>query len=420
MVANALDKVPQKPIFVLLSLADEPGMISLGVGEPNFDAPKEAIDWAIQSLREGRTHYTPDPGTLDLRRSILEKTRRDNGFEFDLKNEIMVTAGASAALSNTMQAIAEKGDEIIIPAPAYLAYEPIARFVEAKPIFVPAGEETCFIPSIDAIARAVGERTKAIIVCSPNNPTGSVWSKTQLRELADLAIDNDIFVISDELYERIVFDGVRAHSIASFDDMHDHAITINGVSKSYAMTGFRVGWVISSARVISAYRKIHQYTAICASSTSQAAAVGALNNAENHVEYMVQEYDRRRKLLLDRINNHIDLMSTTCPKGSFYMFVNVEELVEKHQEDMLAYMHSDEAKPFYHRLPPLGKDWVDQGDSGSKVVMLYLVAKAKTLTAPGIAFGDAGENFLRLSFAQDYDLIRQSLDSIEDTLEPWT
>ncbi|MHA2359927.1 MAG: pyridoxal phosphate-dependent aminotransferase [Candidatus Thorarchaeota archaeon] len=418
-LARGLDQFPQKPIYVLLSLARESGMVNLGVGEPNFDAPKEAIDAAINSLKSGETHYTRDPGTMQMREAILEKTKRDNDFDFDPETEIIVTAGSSAALLGTILATVETGDEVIVPAPSYLAYEPVIKFAGARPIFVPATEENDFIPTTEDIASVVTPRTKAMIVCSPNNPTGAVWSKSNLRGVADLALDHGFHVISDELYERILFDGNKAQSIASFDDMQEHAITLNGVSKSYAMTGFRVGWVIGSARVIDAYRKIHQYTAICASSTSQAASTVALNECEYHIQEMVSEYDRRRKLLLDRINNHIPLMSVTRPKGSFYMFVNVKELVDKYQKEMLEYLRSEKSKSFYEKLPDVGKQWVSKGDSGSKTSMLYMVAKAKTLTAPGIAFGPVGENFVRVSFAQEYGLIENALNNMQEVLEPW-
>lgn len=418
-LARGLDQMPQKPIYVLLSLARESGMINLGVGEPNFDAPREAIDAAISSLKSGETHYTPDPGTMHMREAILEKTKRDNDFDFNPETEIIVTAGSSAALFGSILATVETGDEVIVPAPSYLAYDPIIKFAGARPIYVPATEENEFIPTTEDIASVVTPNTKAMIVCSPNNPTGAVWSKSSLRGIADLAIDHGFHVISDELYERIVYDGTKAYSIASFDDMKEHAITINGVSKSYAMTGLRVGWVIGSARVIDAYRKIHQYTAICASVTSQAASTAALNECEYHVQDMVSEYDRRRKLLLDRINNHIPLMSVTRPKGSFYMFVNVKDLVDKYLEDMLEYLRSEKVNFFYNRIPDVGKQWVNEGDSGSKISMLYLIARAKTLTAPGIAFGPVGENFLRVSFAQEYGLIENALNNMQKVLEPW-
>ncbi|MFX1561178.1 MAG: pyridoxal phosphate-dependent aminotransferase, partial [Promethearchaeota archaeon] len=416
-IARGLDLMPQKPIYVLLSFAKESGIISLGVGEPNFKAPQEAIAAAMKSLKSGDTHYTPDPGTIQMREAILKKTRRDNRFEFNPESEVIVTSGSSAALFGTVLAIVEAGDEVIVPAPAYLAYEPIIRFTGAKPVFVPANEENEFIPTIEDIAALVTPNTKAMIVCSPNNPTGSVWSKSSLRAVADLAIDHDFYVISDELYERIVYDGIKAFSIASFDDMKENAITINGVSKSYAMTGLRVGWVIGSARVIDAYRKIHQYTAICASVTSQAASTVALNECEYHVQKMVSEYDRRRRLLIDRINSKIPLMSVISPKGSFYMFVNVKELVSKYQKEMVEYLRSQKAQSFYEKLPDVGKQWIGEGDSGSKISTLYLVAKAKTLTAPGVAFGQIGEDFLRVSFAQEYGLIEKALDNIQEVLE---
>ncbi|MFX1603480.1 MAG: pyridoxal phosphate-dependent aminotransferase [Promethearchaeota archaeon] len=418
-IARGLGGIPQSAIRMVLFIGEWPGIVSLGIGEPDFDAPPEAVTAAIDALRKGASRYTADPGTMELREAILEKTKRDNNFEFDSEAEIMVTAGTSPALFGSVLATVEAGDEVIIPAPAYLAYEPVVKIAGGKPVFVPAYESQGFVPDADAIAEAVSSKTSLMIVCSPSNPTGAVWEKPSLQAAADLAVDHDFHILSDELYERIVYDGTKAHSIASFDGMADRTITINGVSKSHAMTGFRVGWVISSKSMIEAFRKIHQYGTICASNSSQAAAVAALWHGEHHVKMMVQEYGRRRNLLLKRINERIPLMSAINPKGSFFMFANINKLVEQHLDDMIAYFKSEKGKTFVGRLPPAVVEMIKEAQSGSKIAMLYLVAKANVLTTPGVAFGPVGENFLRISFAQEYGHIETAMDNIESALGRW-
>ncbi len=418
-IARGLSGIPQSAIRMVLFIGEWPDITSLGIGEPDFDAPPEAVTAAIEALKQGASHYTADPGTVELREAILEKTKRDNNFEFDSETEIMVTAGTSPALFGSVLATVEAGDEVIIPAPAYLAYEPVVRIAGGKPVYVPAYESQGFVPDAESIAQAVTSKTTLIIICSPCNPTGAVWEKPSLQAAADLAVDHDFHVLSDELYERIVYDGTKAHSIASFTGMADRTITINGLSKSHAMTGFRVGWIISSKTMIEAFRKIHQYGTICASNVSQAAAVAALKLGERHVQKMVQEYDRRRRLLLQRINDRIPLMSAISPKGSFFMFANINELVEQHFGDMIGYFKSEEGRTFEDRLPPGVVNMIREAESGSKIAMLYLVAKAKVLTTPGVAFGPVGENFLRISFAQEYGHIETAMDKIESALRQW-
>ena len=418
-IARGLSNIPQKTIYILLKLAEEGDVVSLGVGEPDFDAPQAAIDAAVNALHSGRTHYSPDPGLLELREAIRDKTPRDNGFNFDSESEIIVTPGASAALFGTLMATVEEGDEVIIPSPGYLAYEPVIRFAGATPVVVPSNEGHGFLPETDTLKDAVNENTAGMIICTPNNPTGMMWDKQSLELVRDLAIDNDFYVYSDELYSNIVFDGNEHISIASLDGMDELAVTISGMSKNYSMTGFRIGWVIASRRVISAYRKIHQYTAIAASTPSQIASIAALEESGDYVDKMVAEYERRRQLLLQRFRDEIPLMRAVKPEGSFYMMVSVEQLVEEHMDDMIAFLKSKENQCLYDRFPQAARDWVNTGVSGSKIAVLFLLCKAGVLTGPGIAFGKSAENYLRISFGQSYPLIEEALDRIEKTLTEW-
>ncbi|MFO7835168.1 MAG: aminotransferase class I/II-fold pyridoxal phosphate-dependent enzyme [Candidatus Thorarchaeota archaeon] len=418
-IARGLADIPAKTIYVLLKLAEEGDVVSLGVGEPDLDAPPAAINAATKALQSGRTHYSPDPGLFELREAVRKKTVRDNRFDFDPERQIIITPGASAALFGVLLATVEEGDEVIIPSPGYLAYEPVVQFTGATPIMVPSDESNGFIPQADTLKDAVNENTRGLIICTPNNPTGMMWDRESLELVRDLAVDNDFYVYSDELYSNIVFDDNEHVSIASLDGMDKLAVTISGMSKNYSMTGFRIGWVIGSESVISAYRKIHQYTAIAASTPSQIASIAALEDSGGYVDEMVTEYERRRRLLLQRFANDIPLMRAVKPDGSFYMMVSVAELVEKHMDDMTAFLKSEENRCLYDKFPQAARDWVHEGRSGSKITVLYLLCKAGVLTGPGIAFGESAENYLRISFGQSYPLIEEALDRMGQTLSEW-
>ncbi len=418
-IRDNLETLPPSGIALLLHVGEDKDILSLGIGEPDFETPSHIVEAAIKSLEGGDTHYTPDPGTIELREAIVNKTKRDNGFDVNPESEVMVTAGTSPGVFGAIFGCVNRGDEIVIPTPAYLAYEPIIRIAEAKPVTVPGLEEASFVPSTDEIAESITSKTRMIIICSPNNPTGGVWNRESVKAVSDLAVDHDLLVLSDELYEKLVYDDVKITSPAAFSGMFERTVTINGLSKSHAMTGFRLGWVIGPQEIIAGFKKIHQYSTICAPTTSQAAGVAALNGPQDCVKEMVEEYDRRRKLLVDRINNEVPFISTTMPKGSFFLMANVQELVETHEKDMRAYFKTD-GKTFLQQLPEYLFRIEDLDKSGSLTAMMYLASAAKVLTASGASFGSGGEGFLRLSYAQTCEKINAAVDRIIVSLEPWT
>jgi aminotransferase len=406
---------PRGGISLLLHIGETPGLLSLGIGEPSFDTPTHIVEAAIKSLRNGHTHYSPDSGLLSLRQAIADKTERENGFSPDSEREIVVTAGTSPALYGSILATIERDDEVVVPTPAYLAYEPIIRMADGRPKVVPMKEENRFNPNPDDLAEAISSKTKMIVVSSPSNPTGSVWTQESIRAVADLAIDHNLLVVSDELYERIVFDGATNQSPGSLGGMQERTITINGLSKSHAMAGFRLGWVIARKDIIADFLDIHKYSSICAPVASQHAAEAALTGPQDAVSEMVAEYDRRRRLLVERLNREIPFVSTLAPKGSFFLFANIKTLAEERGREMKAYLKK-EGKPLLDSLPAHLFSPEDLEASYSLAAMLYLVASAKVLTVSGAFFGSGGEGFLRMSFAQSYDIIDGALTRMAESL----
>lgn len=414
-VRRQIEGLPLSGIELLLHLSENYPAISLGVGEPNFDTPSHVIKAAIDSLNEGNTHYSPDSGLIELRNAIVEKTIRDNNFEPEPVDEMIVTAGTSPAVYGAIQTLIDPGDEVIIPTPSYFAYESIVKLFEGRPIFIPTNEESGFIPQSEDLNNAITKRSKMLVLCSPNNPTGGVWEKEQIKCAVDLAEDHDFVILSDELYEKIVFDSVKNISPASINNAQERTITINGLSKSHAMTGFRIGWIIAPPDIISNFRKIHQYSTICASVTSQKAAIAALTGPQDSVDKMVTEYNRRKKLMFDRVNKEIPMLSVKSPKGTFFMFVNIKELVHEHIDTMKNWLKND-MKEVLDTLPPRVFSYQDLTRSGSLVTMLYLATAANVLTTSGGFFGPGGEGYLRFSFAQNYELIDKAIDQLVESI----
>jgi len=415
-ITQKMEKLPPGRIGLLLHIGEHHKLLNLGIGEPNFDTPKHVIEAAIGSLQSGDTHYSPDAGTSKLRNAIVEKTERDNGFTVDPESEVIVTAGTSPGVFGAILATVGKGDEVIIPSPSYFAYESIVRIAGGKPVFIPATEENQFVPELEKIAEVITPKTKMIIVCSPTNPTGAVWGMNEVAGVADLATDHDFLILSDELYEQLVYDGARVHSPAAIGGLFERTITINGLSKSHAMTGFRLGWLIAPKEIITGFGKIHQHSSICAPTTSQAAALAALTGPDEPVKTMLAEYDRRRKLLVNGINGEIPLLSATSPQGTFFMFVNARELLEKHHDDMKAFLKT-KGRAFLESLPQHLFNIEDLNRSGSLVAMLYLITATDVLTVSGAWFGPGGEGFLRVSFAQTYENIEKAIDKIAEGME---
>ncbi len=408
-------ELPLSGIELLLHLSENLPLVSLGLGEPNFDTPSHIIQAGHEALDDGETHYSPDPGLLELREAIAEKTERENRFVVNPDDEVLVTPGTSPAIFGAIHSLIEPSDEVIIPTPSYFAYDSIVRIFGGKSIFVSTQEKNEFIPETESLKEAISPKTKLIVICSPNNPNGTVWNRESLNTAIDLAEDHDFLILSDELYEKIVFDGVKNLSPAAIDNAFERTITVNGLSKGYAMTGFRIGWIIAPSDIISSIRKIHQYSTICAPVVSQRAAIAALTGPQECIADMVTEYDRRRQLMMNRFEHDLPLMHPVKPKGSFFMFVNIQQFIEQYKNTMKDTLKT-QGKEVLNSIPQDLLSHRDIDDSGSILTMLYFAIIAKVLTASGSYFGPGGEGYLRVSFAQTYELINTGIDRLVETL----
>lgn len=358
-------------------------IISLGIGRPNFDTPAHIKEAAKKSLDEGHIFYTSNYGTESLRQAVADKLKRDNGLDYEM-SDVIVTVGANQAVSIAMTALLDPGDEVLVPNPSWLHYFYCADLVGAKTVSYPLLEENNFNVVPEDIEKLVTPKTKMVIVNSPNNPTGSVLSKESLQAIADIAEKYDLVVLSDEIYEKLIYDDSVHHSIASLPGMRDRTVMIHGVSKSYSMTGWRIGFAVTANKeFISAMIRVLQYTVTCANSFAQDGAEVALNGPQDCVEDMRQQFDRRRKLVYDRINK-IEGLSCIAPKGAFYCFVNIKKLG----------MSDEEASNYY-------------------------INEAGVAMVPGSAFGEYGKGYLRVSFANSYENIEKAMDRIARATEAY-
>jgi aminotransferase len=381
MIAKRVREIPFSGIREFFDLVQKSrDVVSLGVGEPDFPTPEALKDAGIRAIENDWTSYTSNYGLLELRERIARKLKLKNGLVRDPEREILVTVGVSEALDLAIRAIVNPGDEVLIPEPSYVSYKPDVWFAHGNPVPIPTLEENGFRVQSDDIEERITEKTRAIIVPSPNNPTGSVLKKKDLEGIADIAVDRDLIVLSDELYEELVYDSERHYSIGSFNGMGDRTITLNGFSKAYAFTGWRLGYAAGNPEVVEAMMKIHQYTMLCASSVSQYAALDAFDHVEE-VRDMVRSYDRRRRLLVKGLNS-LPGISCITPKGAFYAFPNVGETG----------MGSDE---FARKL-----------FKGAGVAVI-----------PGNTFGDSGEGYVRCSYSVSRENISEALARMDVFLE---
>ncbi|HWO93818.1 MAG TPA: aminotransferase class I/II-fold pyridoxal phosphate-dependent enzyme [Dehalococcoidia bacterium] len=304
--------------FDLLSSMD--GVISLGVGEPDFVTPWNIRDAAIRSIEEGHTHYTSNYGIPALRHALSRSIRRHYGIEYDPESEILITSGVSEGLDLALRVVLDPGDEVLVPDPAYVAYRPCVTLAGGVTVDVPTTMEHAFTLQIDDLERLVTDRTKALIINYPSNPTGAVMSREELMYVADFAARHDLFVISDEVYDRLVY-GVGHTCFPSLPDMRHRTVLLGGFSKAYAMTGWRLGWIAAPAAVLEAAMKVHQYVMMSAPTPSQYAALEALEHGEEDVRGMLSEYERRRRVMVDGLN----AIGLECfePRGAFYAFPSV-------------------------------------------------------------------------------------------------
>lgn len=365
-------------------VADGMDVIGFGAGEPDFLTPQYVVDAAIKALNEGKTKYTPTPGILELRKTICEKLYNDNGISYQ-PSQIVVSNGAKHSLFNVMQAICNPGDEVILQCPYWVSYFELIKAADAVPVLVNTTFENNFIADPADIEAAVTNKTKAIIVNSPSNPTGAVYTKEQLEEIAQIAIKHDLIIISDEIYEALVYDGTQHISIASLsEEVKERTIVINGLSKAYAMTGWRIGYSASNQKIASIISNYQSHATSNPNSIAQYASMAALKGPKDELLSMVEAFSERRIYMVDRINK-IQGLRTFLPKGAFYVFVDISQLFGSKSGEVEINSAIDFATE--------------------------LLNNQQTAVVPGEAFGD--KRYIRLSYAVSMEQIKKGLDRIE-------
>ncbi|MBR6127265.1 aminotransferase class I/II-fold pyridoxal phosphate-dependent enzyme [bacterium] len=348
--------------------------ISLGVGEPDFDTPWHIRDEGIYALERGKTFYTSNAGLKELRKEICNYLKRQNNLEYNPMDEVLVTVGGSEAIDIGLRAIVNTGDEVIIPQPAYVSYEPCTLLAGATPVIIDLKLENCFRLTADELKSAITEKTKVLVLPFPNNPTGAIMEKSDLEAIAKVCIENDIYVLSDEIYSALTYKGKHV-SIAQIDGMKERTVLINGFSKAYAMTGWRLGYACGPKEIIKQMTKIHQFAIMCAPTTSQYAAIEALRNGDADVEEMRDAYNARRRYLLSAFKE----MKLECfePYGAFYVFPSIKEFNMSSEEFATRFLHEE-----------------------------------KVAAVPGNAFGKSGEGFLRISYAYSMDNLMLAMERL--------
>ena len=356
------------------------GVISLGVGEPDFSTPWHIRRAGIRSLEESRTRYTSNAGIMELRDEICALMKRKYSLEYSGKNEVLVTVGGSEGIDAAIRAIVGVGDEVIIPQPSFVCYEPIVRLAGGIPVTVQLKAENEFRLTADELRAAISDKTKLLIFPFPCNPTGAIMEKHDLEEVASVLRGTDICILSDEIYSELTYGGIRHTSIASIEGMRERTIVINGFSKTYSMTGWRMGYACGPAPIIAQMTKIHQFAIMSAPTTSQYAAIDAIKNGDEDIEKMLAEYDMRRKLMVGGFNK----IGMTCfePKGAFYTFPSIK---------------------------------VSGMDSES--FCETLLREKRVALVPGNAFGESGEGYVRASYCYSTDHIKEALSRIGDFLK---
>ncbi|MBW2985751.1 aminotransferase class I/II-fold pyridoxal phosphate-dependent enzyme [Candidatus Woesearchaeota archaeon] len=371
-------ELPDLEIEKLIEIAVEhPEIISLGPGEPDFPAHKEIVAHT-KKVAHLVNHYSPAGGLRELREAIVKKLKKDNKIKASPDN-VVVTCGSQEALMLATACCLDVSEQIILPDPGYMGFLPTCEMFNANPRFVKLREEDDYSVNPDEVKKLINKKkTKVLLINSPSNPTGNVLSKKILEELADIAVENDLYIFSDEAYEKILYDKAKHHSIASFNGMEDYAVTFQTFSKSYAMCGYRLGYAVCNQELANALKKTHIFSTVCAPTMSQLVGIKALKMGDKHVNQMKKEYDRRRKLIVPRLNE----LGISCPmpKGAFYAFGNIKSF-----------------------------------DNSSKRFVKKMITEAKVAAVPGIDFGPSGEGHVRFSFATDYKLIQKALGR----LEPW-
>lgn len=364
-----------RKFFDIAAEMDE--VISLGVGEPDFQTPWVVRKAGINSLERGKTRYSANHGMIELRREISKWLNRKYGVEYEPENQILVTVGGSEAIDAALRAIVSVGDEVIIPQPSYVCYEPMAKLAGGVPVIIKTRAEDNFRVTPEQLRAAITPKTKALILPYPCNPTGAVMEREDIKAISEVLRNTDIMVLSDEIYSELTFGGKSHAAPASVDGMYERTVTINGFSKAFSMTGWRLGFACGAKEIMNQITKIHQFAIMCAPTTSQYAAIEALKSCDEAVEDMRMEYDRRRRLIVDGFNR----IGLTCrePKGAFYAFPSIKSTG----------MTSDE---FCEKL----------------------LHKKHVAVVPGTAFGMGGEGFIRASYCYSVEHILEALKRIEE------
>jgi len=379
ILAERILSVQRSPFYSIMDLAAKRGdCIYLNLGEPDFTPPRHIIEAAQKALEEGQTHYGPDRGLPELRRLIAEKIRKEYQTTYDWENEILITAGGQAGLHISVMSLVNPGDEIILLVPYYPPYLVNAQLAGAKVVFFELRREEGFIPDPCSIEKVITDKTKAVILLTPNNPTGSVYPEDILERMVEIARERNITIISDEVYECLVYDGVRQRSAISFPVAKDHVVQVNSFSKTYAMTGLRVGYVAASGEKIPQFLKYHHTVNISANVPAQVACVAAMKGPQDSVEEMRKAYQKRRNLVVEMLN---DIPGVYCnkPKGAFYVFADIREL----------------------GVPSLE-------------LVHYLVQEAGVVLTNGSGFGC--EQFIRVSYAANPKQIEEAMDRMKNAI----
>ena len=361
-------------------VSEMPDAISLGVGEPDFDTPWHVVDEGLYSLEKGRTFYTSNSGLLELRQEITKLYARKFNLLYRPEDQCLITVGGSEGIDLALRAMINPGDEVIIPEPSYVSYVPCANLTGAKAVTIDLKNENSFKLTADELRAAITPKSKVLILSYPNNPTGAIMTREDLEPIAKLCVENDLYVISDEIYAELTYGKVPHCSIATLPGMKERTIIINGFSKAYAMTGWRLGYALAPTEIAKLMTKIHQFCIMCAPTTSQYAAIEAIKNGDKDIAIMRKSYDERRRYLFKRLTDMG--MPAFEPLGAFYIFPSIKKFNMKSEE-----------------------------------FATKLLQEQKLAVVPGTAFGDSGEGFIRISYAYSIDELREALDRIEKFAE---
>lgn len=379
-LSNTIKEIKPSGIRKFFDIVSEmKDAISLGVGEPDFDTPWHIREEGIYSLEKGRTFYTSNAGLKELRKEVCNYLKRRLNLDYQYDKEVIITVGGSEAIDLAVRAMIDPGDEVLIPQPSFVSYEPCVQLAYGKPVIIELKEENEFKLTKEEVLEKITDKTKLLVLPFPNNPTGATMNRAELEEIAQVCIEKDIFVLSDEIYSELTYNGEHV-SIACIPGMQERTVLINGFSKAYAMTGWRLGYAVAPAVIMEQMVKIHQFAIMSAPTTSQYAAVEALRNGDEDVRRMCESYNQRRKFVLHQFKE----MGLECfePFGAFYVFPSIKKFG----------MSSDE---FATRL----------------------LQEEKVAVVPGTAFGDCGEGFLRISYAYSIEDLKVALERVKKFVE---